>query len=86
MIDRPDVQNLGTRTGRLLVFGGPYSNVQALETLKSIAEQLRIPANNIICTGDIVGVLRPARGIGAVRQRMGHPRDSGQRRAEHYPG
>ena len=44
MIDRPDVQNLGTRTGRLLVFGGPYSNVQALETLKSIAEQLRIPA------------------------------------------
>ena len=54
MIDRPD-QNLGTRTGKMLVFGGPYSNRQALETLKSIADALRIPAHNIICTGDIVG-------------------------------
>lgn len=39
----------------MLVFGGPYSNLQALETLKGIADQLRIPAGNIICTGDIVG-------------------------------
>ncbi len=48
-------QDLGTRSGRLLVFGGPYSNLQALEALKDIAEQLQIPAGNIICTGDIVG-------------------------------
>ncbi|WP_020606507.1 metallophosphoesterase family protein [Spirosoma spitsbergense] len=55
MIDRPYTEDLGTRSGPLLVFGGPYSNLQALETLKSIADQLQIPANNIICTGDIVG-------------------------------
>ncbi len=55
MIDRPDTKDLGTRTGRLLVFGGPYSNLQALEALKGIADQLRIPASNVICTGDIVG-------------------------------
>ncbi|WP_018621711.1 metallophosphoesterase family protein [Spirosoma luteum] len=51
----PDTHNFKTRNGRLLVFGGPYSNLQALETLKDIADQLEIPAGNIICTGDIVG-------------------------------
>ncbi len=55
MIDSPDTQNLETRSGRLLVFGGPYSNLQALETLKQIADRLQIPVENIICTGDIVG-------------------------------
>ena len=54
-MDSPLPQDLGTRSGRLLVFGGPYSNLQALETLKCIADQLQIPAGNIICTGDIVG-------------------------------
>jgi len=51
----PLPQDLGTRSGRLLVFGGPYSNLQALQALKSIAEQLQILADHIICTGDIVG-------------------------------
>ncbi|GAB4000869.1 metallophosphoesterase family protein [Spirosoma daeguense] len=37
------------------MFGGPYSNLQALETLKVIACQLQISPSNIICTGDIVG-------------------------------
>jgi hypothetical protein len=55
MADNPDIQNLGTLTGKMLVFGGPYSNLQALETLKGIADQLQIPASTIICTGDIVG-------------------------------
>ncbi len=55
MIDSPDTQNLGMRSGRLLIFGGPYSNLQALEALKKIADQLDLPAHNIICTGDMVG-------------------------------
>lgn len=55
MTNSPDSQHLGTRTGRLLVFGGPYSNLQALHALKGIADQHQIPALNIICTGDIVG-------------------------------
>lgn len=55
MTDHPDIQHLGIRNGRLLVFGGPYSNLQALETLRGIASQHQIPASNIICTGDMVG-------------------------------
>ena len=39
----------------MLIFGGAYSNLQALEKLKQIAEEKNIPAENIICTGDIVG-------------------------------
>ncbi|GAB3958771.1 metallophosphoesterase family protein [Spirosoma harenae] len=53
--NRSDNQDLGIRSGKLLVFGGPYSNLQSLEALKTIAGQFQIPPDNIICTGDIVG-------------------------------
>jgi len=49
------IENLGTLKGKLLVFGGVYSNLQALEALKRIAKRENIPAKNCICTGDIVG-------------------------------
>lgn len=39
----------------LLVFGGVYSNLQALHSLLQKAEELNIPYSNMICTGDIVG-------------------------------
>ncbi len=42
-------------SGPILLFGGPYSNLHALIALKEKAVALRIPASNIICTGDIVG-------------------------------
>ncbi len=41
-------------TKPLLVFGGPYSNLQATQALRARAEALTIPASNVICTGDIV--------------------------------
>jgi predicted phosphodiesterase len=46
---------LGNKKGKILLFGGVYSNLQALEKLKSIAEQQNIPPENCICTGDIIG-------------------------------
>ncbi len=45
---------LGELTGPLLVFGGPYSNLQATQAIKAKAETLGIPPENCICTGDIV--------------------------------
>lgn len=42
-------------TGKMLVFGGVYSNLPALEKLMEIAAAQNIPASNIICTGDVVG-------------------------------
>jgi predicted phosphodiesterase len=49
------ITDLGTLTGKVLLFGGVYSNLQALEALKAVAEKHNIPAENCISTGDIVG-------------------------------
>lgn len=49
------IENLGQLKGKILLFGGVYSNFQALEKLKSISEKEHINAENCICTGDIVG-------------------------------
>ncbi|MCC6459451.1 MAG: metallophosphoesterase family protein [Saprospiraceae bacterium] len=49
------VQELGARSGKMLVFGGVYSNWPALERLMALAREWGIPSENILCTGDIVG-------------------------------
>lgn len=50
-----DIKHIGTKTGKLLLFGGVYSNLQALEQLITIAQKEGIPPENCICTGDITG-------------------------------
>lgn len=49
------VKPLGSLTGPVLVFGGVYSNLHALEAMYGVAQQLNISATNVICTGDIAG-------------------------------
>lgn len=46
--------DLGAISGTLLVFGGPYSNLQATEALLAEARRLGIPPANMLCTGDLV--------------------------------
>ena len=41
-------------TKPLLVFGGPYSNLQATEAMQAEARRLVIPPQNVVCTGDVV--------------------------------
>ena len=52
-IARPSL-DLGPLDGPVLLFGGPYSNLQATEALRAEAERLGIPPSNVICTGDVV--------------------------------
>jgi predicted phosphodiesterase len=40
--------------GPLLVFGGPYSNLQATRAVLDEAARRGIPAKRVICTGDVV--------------------------------
>ena len=47
--------DLGILTGPVLLFGGVYSNLQALQALKAAAEKHGILHSNIICTGDTPG-------------------------------
>lgn len=48
------VRDIGQLNGRLLVFGGAYSNLQALMKLKEIANELKIESSQVINTGDIM--------------------------------
>lgn len=56
MINKTNTRDIGKMPGeKVLVFGGVYSNFQALSKIKAIAEELEIPNAQIICTGDILG-------------------------------
>lgn len=48
------VSALGAIEAPLLIFGGPYSNLAATQALLAQADALNIPANHVICTGDVV--------------------------------
>ncbi len=41
-------------TSPLLVFGGPYSNLQATHAVMQVADSLGIPPDHVICTGDVI--------------------------------
>ncbi|MEQ8504211.1 MAG: metallophosphoesterase family protein [Rhodospirillales bacterium] len=50
---RPHLE-LGPLNGPVMLFGGPYSNLQATQALRAEASRLGIPAGRVICTGDVV--------------------------------
>jgi predicted phosphodiesterase len=55
MVEKKTIENLGEVEGKLLFFGGVYSNLQALKSLKVWAEENDFLPENIFCTGDILG-------------------------------
>lgn len=55
MIDKKITLDLGDLEGRLLFFGGVYSNIQALGALQMWASDHGYLPDHIFCTGDIGG-------------------------------
>ncbi|SEC31988.1 Calcineurin-like phosphoesterase superfamily domain-containing protein [Tenacibaculum sp. MAR_2009_124] len=53
-MDKKNIQ-LDSITGNTILFGGVYSNLQALEALIQVAKEEGIAPENCFCTGDIVG-------------------------------
>ena len=47
-------QDMGNLDGPVLLFGGPYSNLQAMDGLLTQASKLGIDRSRMICTGDVV--------------------------------
>jgi predicted phosphodiesterase len=47
-------KDLGARHAPVLVFGGPYGNLEAMRALKERADALGIAGDHVICTGDVV--------------------------------
>ncbi len=48
------IVDLGCLNGPVLIFGGPYSNLAATQAMRAKAEELEIPPERTICTGDVV--------------------------------
>jgi predicted phosphodiesterase len=56
-----------------MVFGGPYSNLEATRAVLDEATRLSISADRIICTGDVVAYGADAAAtVDLVRDRVGH--------------
>lgn len=51
MTDNP--LDLGALDGPLLLFGGPYGNLEATQAIRTESERRKIPPDRIICTGDL---------------------------------
>lgn len=49
------IENIGILKGKILLFGGVYSNLQALEAVAEVAKNENINPKNCISTGDIIG-------------------------------
>ncbi|CUH53068.1 metallophosphoesterase family protein [Shimia marina] len=61
-------QDLGELPGTVLLFGGPYSNLQATEALLAQANGLGLARDHLICTGDIVAYCaQPAQTVALLR-------------------
>ena len=59
--------------GPLIVFGGSYSNLEATRAVLAEAARLEIPADRIICTGDVVAYgADPAATVVLVRGSVRH--------------
>ena len=48
------VEELGQLDGPVMLFGGPYSNLQAMRALSRYATEQGIASQSVICTGDVV--------------------------------
>jgi hypothetical protein len=60
--------DLGTLDGPVLVFGGPYGNIQATHAMKAEAERLGVPPERTLCTGDLVAYCAaPAETVALIR-------------------
>ena len=49
-----EISKLGVLEGAVLLFGGPFSNLQATQAMRQEAARRGITPENCICTGDVV--------------------------------
>ncbi len=65
--------DLGVLSGPVLLFGGPYSNLRAMQALMTEAERLKIPAERMICTGDVCAYAAEAEQTAQTVRALGCP-------------
>jgi diadenosine tetraphosphatase ApaH/serine/threonine PP2A family protein phosphatase len=65
--------DLGVVDAPLLVFGGPYGNLEAMRALFAEAERLGIPRSRMLCTGDVVAYCGDPRATADLLREAGIP-------------
>ncbi len=65
--------DLGELSGSVLLFGGPYSNLRAMQALMKVADRLEIPAERMICTGDVCAYAAEAERTAQTVRALGCP-------------
>ena len=56
-----DIHDLGTVSESVLIFGGPYGNLEATEAILAEAQSRGFAPKHIICTGDVAAYCADAR-------------------------
>jgi diadenosine tetraphosphatase ApaH/serine/threonine PP2A family protein phosphatase len=67
------IHDLGALDGPVLLFGGPYGNLHALDALLDAAARLRIPSGRTICTGDLAAYAADPEGVAGRLRAAGTP-------------
>lgn len=66
-----DQRPVVTADGPVMIFGGPYSNLQATQAVLEEAERLGIASDHIICTGDLAAYCaQPEETIALIKSRQ----------------
>ncbi|MDJ0993896.1 MAG: metallophosphoesterase family protein [Dinoroseobacter sp.] len=65
------IKDLGELHGEVLLYGGPYSNLAAMQELVAVAKARGIPPENRICTGDVVAYAAEAEATWALVAQAG---------------
>ncbi len=61
-------RDLGVLNGDVLLFGGPYGNVQACDAVFAYAVAASVAPDHVICTGDVVAYCgAPVASVAAIR-------------------
>lgn len=69
----PSVKDLGPLCGDVLLFGGPYSNLQATTAMLDWADAKGIECTNRLCTGDMVAYCADPVAVLQMMQNRGGP-------------
>jgi predicted phosphodiesterase len=69
IMEARQILDLGDLSGPVLIFGGPYSNLAATRAMMARAEELGIPPQQTICTGDVVAYCaEPVETVALIRE------------------
>ncbi|MES9831069.1 MAG: metallophosphoesterase family protein [Candidatus Thiodiazotropha sp. DIVDIV] len=64
-----EILNLGSIQQQVIIFGGPYGNLQATQAMRKVANELNVPPTHTICNGDCIAYCaQPAETVALIQE------------------